>query len=334
MQIRDIVGRKKTSLREGVFDTLRAAATWEPGETFAQAKAKVKNDAGVQKVAKKAQAAWQSYEQQIRQYVSSLPPPQQKPAATTAGAKPQGPMPGRRVRVSYQAPNQTNPSFYFKTSTGWTNELNQPVTDPKSIQALDASAAKGGKEEPDPNYKEPGASQAKKTRGPRRRMEEQAAPGSALDAYQKRTDGRYEQALKAFVQKNLLSGMPYARLQNAQEIDQLIKTMSQPQNADPRVQAPLWQQLAMATAVAAVVPQSAGGAGPEPTGAEGGDNDQHTQSPRELVEPITQAMAKNQVDLAKPGAILRKDFTNGETAIRSTGNPNVDAMLLAMGFTL
>jgi hypothetical protein len=58
-----------------------------------------------------------------------------------------------------------------------------------------------------------------------------------------------------------------------------------------------------------------------------------SQSARELLEPVQQAMQQSQIDLAKPGQILRSKFNNNETAIRSTGNPNVDAMLLAMGFT-
>jgi hypothetical protein len=144
--------------------------------------------------------------------------------------------------------------------------------------------------------------------------------------------------LKGFVQQNLLAGLPYARLQNAQEIDQLIKTMSKPENADPKAQEPLWQQLALASAVSAIIPQSAGGTGPEPTAAAGAspDNttDQSAKSARELIEPVQQVMKQSQIDLSKPGQILRSKFNNNETAIRSTGNPNVDAMLLAMGFTL
>jgi hypothetical protein len=129
--------------------------------------------------------------------------------------------------------------------------------------------------------------------------------------------------------------MPYARLQNAQEIDQLINTMSRPENADPKVQAPLWQQLAQATAVAAIIPQSAGGAGPEPTvNKQGSEKNQQGQTAQELLEPVTQFMAQNKIDIKKPGQLLRSQFNNNETAIRSTGNPNVDAMLMAMGFTI
>lgn len=334
MQIRDIILNKRVAVKEGVFDTLKAAATWEPGETFAQAKAKVKNDAGVQKVAQKAQAAWQNYERQMQQYVATLPAPQARPSVTGDTTKSQGPTPGRRIKVSYQYAGQAVPSFYYKTSTGWTNELGKAVTDPKSIQALDALATKSGKEEPDPNYKEPGAEQTKKRRGSRRRMEEQATT-TALDAYKNRSDGKYEQALKGFVQQNLLAGMPYARLQNAQEIDQLINTMSKPENANPKTQTPLWQQLAQATAVAAIVPQSAGGAGPNPTdNKQGGEKNQQGQTAEELLEPVKQFMAQNNIDMTKPGQLLRSQFNNNEKAIGSTGNPNVDAMLMAMGFTI
>jgi hypothetical protein len=73
MQIREIITNKPIPVLEGVFDTLKAAATWEPGESFAQAKSRVKNDAGVAQVAKKAQAAWQSYEQQLQKSVAQQP---------------------------------------------------------------------------------------------------------------------------------------------------------------------------------------------------------------------------------------------------------------------
>ena len=111
--------------------------------------------------------------------------------------------------------------------------------------------------------------------------------------------------------------------------------MSKPENANPKTQAPLWQQLAQATAVAAIVPQSAGGAGPNPTdNKQGGEKNQQEQTAEELLEPVKQFMAQNNIDMTKPGQLLRSRFNNNEKAIGSTGNPNVDAMLMAMGFTI
>jgi len=338
MQIHELTtGSKKNPIAEGLWDTLKTTAAWKPGETFAQAKARVRNDSAVASIAKKAQSAWQAYEQQLQQYVAKLPPPQQ--AKTPPTTTPQGVAPGRRIQVPYQAPGQTTPSYYYKTSAGWTNELGQAVTDPKSIQGLEAAATKTGREQPDPNYVAPQDTTKKTTKKSSRSIKtvaEQVAPGSALDAYQKRTDGRYEQALKAFVQKNLLSGMPYSRLANAAEIDQIIKTMSQPQNADPGKQQPLWQTLALAAAVAQTMPQSAGGLAPN-SAADGGQQTGQDQSAQELVEPIKQGLVKNQISpdtLTKAGEIIIRDYANGERTIRSTGNPNVDALLLNMGFKI
>jgi hypothetical protein len=361
MQIRDIILKKQVAVNEGVFDTLKAAATWEPGETFAQAKAKVKNDAGVQAVAKKAQATWQSYEQQLQKSVA------QQAAVTPAPAKDSGTAPAKSAvpaGISKPAAPAPAPGSRIQTPTGavnkgtdgkWRTVAGEVITNPKDVQELERrskqqttlaaqnkqmSAASGIKEAA-PGTLSPGGiaiPTGAKTAAPLPTAGAPAVPApvvNPIEAYKNRTDGKYEQALKGFVQQNLLAGMPYARLQNAQEIDQLINTMSRPENADPKVQAPLWQQLAQATAVAAIIPQSAGGAGPEPTAnKQSNDTEKQTQSARELLEPVQQAMKQSQIDLSKPGQVLRSKFTNNETAIRSTGNPNVDAMLLAMGFTI
>jgi len=353
MQIRDIVLKKQVAVNEGVFDTLKAAATWEPGETFAQAKAKVKNDAGVQAVAKKAQAAWLGYEQQLQKSIA------QQPAVTAKPAVKPGATSGSAVGV---APTQSGSGVSVKTPAGnvvkgadgkWKSSTGE-ITNPADIQELERRAKKQATIAAQNKQMSPAS-------GIREAMTATTSPGgiaipagaktaapvatttpttpaqsiSPLNAYKNRTDGRYQQALKGFVQQNLLAGLPYARLQNAQEIDQLVNTMSKPENADPKIQAPLWQQLAQATAVAAIIPQSAGGAGPEPTtGTQDNTAEKQTQSARELLEPVQQAMKQSQIDLSKPGQVLRNKFTNNETAIRSTGNPNVDAMLLAMGFTI
>jgi hypothetical protein len=351
MQIRDVVGRKRRPVREGVFDTLKAAAEREPGETFAQAKARVKNDAGVQKVAKKAQAAWQNYEQQLQKSVAqqAVKPAAVKPAATAPGVPTAtaAPAPGSKI--------QTPGGAVTKGADGkWRTAAGELITNPRDVQELERrsktqatvaaqnkqmSAASGIKEAAAVTTSPGGIAipAGAKTATPQPTPAGPAAPAvSPVEAYKNRTDGRYEQALKGFVQQNLLAGLPYSRLQNAQEIDQLIKTMSKPENADPKTQEPLWQQLALASAVSAIIPQSAGGTGPEPTATAGPDTatDQSAKSARELIEPVQQVMKQSQIDLSKPGQVLRSKFNNGETAIRSTGNPNVDAMLLAMGFTL
>jgi hypothetical protein len=347
MQIHELTAKVKGPLSEALFDTLKAAANWEPGESFAQAKAKVKNDAGVQAVAKKAQAAWQSYEQQLQKSVAQQPATTFKPAAT---AKPNAGV--ATTPADSGVAVKTAAGYVVKSADGKWKSSTGEITDPADIQELERRAkqqatlaAQNKQMSPASGIREavtattsPGGiaiPAGAKTAAPVATAPTTPAQSvSPLDAYKNRTDGRYQQALKAFVQQNLLAGMPYARLQNAQEIDRLIRTMSQPQNATPQAQAPLWQQLALASAVAAVVPQSAGGAGPEPTGGQAPNDAEQSQSAQELVEPVQQAMQQSQIDLSKPGQVLRSKFNNNETAIRSTGNANVDAMLLAMGFTI
>lgn len=346
MQIYELTMQPNPVISEGLFDTLKAAADWEPGQSFAQAKAKVKNDAGVASVAKKAQAVWQSYEQQLQKSIAQQPATPVKPVAT---AKPAAvtPQPSSGVSVKTTAGNVVKGADgKWKSSTG-------EITNPADIQELERRAkqqatlaAQNKQMSPASGIREAAAATTSpggiaipagaKTATPIAPVTTPAPTQSTnpLNAYKNRTDGRYEQALKAFVQKNLLAGMPYSRLQNAREIDQLINTMSQPQYADPKAQAPLWQQLALAAAVAATVPQSAGGARPEPTVDKSDDiSSTSTQSARELIDPVQQVMQKNQFDLSKAGRVMI-NFNNNETAIRSTGNPGVDAMLLAMGFTI
>ena len=77
-----------------------------------------------------------------------------------------------------------------------------------------------------------------------------AAVSPALQAFRDRTDGKYEQYLKAFVQKNLLAGMGFKGLVNQQEITNAIKAIAAPANADPAKQRPLWNDLARAAALA------------------------------------------------------------------------------------
>jgi hypothetical protein len=349
MQIHELTARVKEPVSEALFDTLKAAANWEPGESFAQAKAKVKNDAGVAQVAKKAQAAWQSYEQQLQKSVAQQPASPVKPTTTAKPANTTATQPESGVSVKTAAGNVVKGTDgKWKSSTG-------EITDPADIQELERRAkqqatlaAQNKQMSPASGIREAvtattspggiaipaGAKTATPTPTPTTAPTTPAQSVSPLDAYRNRTDGRYQQALKAFVQQNLLAGMPYARLQNAQEIDRLIRAMSQPQNASPQAQTPLWQQLALASAVAAVVPQSAGGAGPEPTVGQAPDATAQSQSAQELLEPVRQAMEQSQIDIRKPGQVLRSKFNNNETAIRSTGNANVDAMLLAMGFTI
>ena len=134
MQIHELTSKSK--IKEGVFDTLKAAATWEPGETFAQAKAKVKNDAGVQAVAKKAQATWQSYERQLQKSVAqqaAKPAPTQAPAQGQQQVQKQTPAPGTRIQTPKGAVNKT-PDGQWKTEAG------EIITNPTDVAELERRA--------------------------------------------------------------------------------------------------------------------------------------------------------------------------------------------------
>jgi hypothetical protein len=77
-----------------------------------------------------------------------------------------------------------------------------------------------------------------------------AAVSPALAAFRDRSDGKYEQYLTAFVQKNLLAGMGFKGLVNQGEITNAIKAIAAPENADAAKQRPLWNDLVRACALA------------------------------------------------------------------------------------
>jgi hypothetical protein len=158
----------------------------------------------------------------------------------------------------------------------------------------------------------------------------------------------YENALKAFVQKNMLSGMQYSRLQNASQIDGLIKKLVDPANDSSSAQTDLWNKLTLAASVAQHAPAggAAGGqqAGAGATAAPGGQQQAQPagqqqaaasgETAEELQGTIAQALSGlGQDKNAKTvGQLVRKNFTNNAADISSTGVPAVDAMLINMGF--
>lgn len=145
----------------------------------------------------------------------------------------------------------------------------------------------------------------------------------------------WEQALKAFVQKNMLSGMQYSRLQNAQQIDGLIKQIVDPANDTATAQKDLWNQLVLASSVAQHAPAQAAGSQPasdgtsQATPAASGTEDANTL--KDAIQPILKQMGQDK-NVATIGAAIRKGFTNNSDQINSTGVPAVDAMLMTMGF--
>ena len=155
----------------------------------------------------------------------------------------------------------------------------------------------------------------------------------------------YENALKAFVQKNMLAGMQYSRLQNANQIDDIISKMVDPANDSTAAQKDLWNKLTLASSVAQHAPasgakpqpgqQPAGGQSASATAAPGGQQQAASgETAEELQGTIAQALSGlGQDKNAKTvGQLVRKNFTNNATDIGSTGVPAVDALLMNMGF--
>jgi hypothetical protein len=145
----------------------------------------------------------------------------------------------------------------------------------------------------------------------------------------------YEQALKAFVQKNMLAGFQYSRLQNVQQIDDLIKKIVDPANDTDAAQRDLWNKLTLAAGVAQHNAAQAGGTqstadGEKSTGAArtGGG----TETADELKSTIAQTLDKSLQAVKSAGALVRQKHTDNNDSIRSTGVPAVDALLLNMGF--
>lgn len=163
------------------------------------------------------------------------------------------------------------------------------------------------------------------------------------DTFDKRQDGKYEDALRAFIQKNLFAGLPYSRLTNLQEIenivDELVKPL--PPGSSLKSQGNLWAKLAQTAAVSQVVAQAT--PAKNPTGPQGVTNPtakQATQQPTGndpaiLMAQVVTALGQAGVQkgsLPAMGKVATAFDPNQTTTLTSTGNVGVDAMLLAMGF--
>ena len=142
----------------------------------------------------------------------------------------------------------------------------------------------------------------------------------------------YEQALKAFVQKNLLSGMQYSRLQNAQQFDDLVKQIVDPANDSASAQKDLWNKITLAASVAQQNPASAGGGATTPAGGGQKQASGNGETAEELQSTIAQTLDKSLQAVKSAGALVRQKHTDNNDSIRSTGVPAVDALLLNMGF--
>jgi hypothetical protein len=163
------------------------------------------------------------------------------------------------------------------------------------------------------------------------------------DTFDDRRDGKYEDALRAFIQKNLFTGLPYARLTNLSEIetiiDELIKPL--PPGSTLNSQGNLWAKLAQTAAVSQIVAQATPLV--PPTGPKGitNPNAKQVAQPKvgddpEILKPqVIAALERAGIQkgsLPTMGKVATAFDPNQTTTLASTGNVGVDAMLLAMGF--
>jgi hypothetical protein len=233
------------------------------------------------------------------------------PPAATAPAKPNyGTQTGAGAKVTYNqptkvsAPNPTQPANAVGANTPGVT-----VTTPGTVASTapgQTITVGGQKLKPGtPEYEKLANAPIKETN--RNALKELQAPAAAvspaLAAFRDRTDGKYESYLRAFVQKNLLAGMGSRELVNSAEIDQAIKEISKPENADPAKQRPLWNDLVRAAALAAPAARSLTdrtGKGTAPgdqkpgAGSAAGDQKPGEEKPGEE-KPVTPTMTKDQI---------------------------------------
>lgn len=164
-------------------------------------------------------------------------------------------------------------------------------------------------------------------------VKEGITPGTLLPSY--------EQALKAFVQKNLLSGTQYNRLQNAQDIDKIIKDIVDPTNDTSVAQEALWDKLVLAASVAQHDPgqyspaaQTAAPAAATTTATQG-QAQQPTAANNTTASTLNQIMTGigvtvNPQQLKMLGQAMQQD--SGINEIHGNGDPVLAQLLTQMGY--
>jgi hypothetical protein len=253
------------------------------------------------------------------------------PAATAATppAKPNyGAQTGAGAKVTYNQPTKvSSPNPTQPANAVGANTPGVTVTTPGTVASTapgQTITIGGQKLKPGtPEYEKLANAPIKETN--RNALKELQAPAAAvspaLAAFRDRTDGKYESYLRAFVQKNLLAGMGSRELVNSAEIDQAIKEISKPENADPAKQRPLWNDLVRAAALAAPAARSLNdrtGKGTAPgdqkpgTGSVAGDQKPGEEKPGEekaaaptmTKDQISQWISRNSEDQAALSALL------------------------------
>jgi len=143
-----------------------------------------------------------------------------------------------------------------------------------------------------------------------------------------------ETNLRAWVQKNLLGNLAYQydQLTNKNEIEDMIKSIADPRNADAGKQTQLWTQLVKTLGVA----QVSGGAGAQPgakgrKGVPGGGGLAPAANPGQVAAAI-QASGITPASYQNMATVLQN--VAASKTIGSTNNPGMDAFLKSLGFTV
>lgn len=172
------------------------------------------------------------------------------------------------------------------------------------------------------------------------RLRDSVKDPAKLTAFDNRTDGTFEKALLAFTQKNLLGGAYLPNLTNKDEILELVKEISAP-GVTPEQEKELFAQLVtqgtlaqnIATGTGSQAQSAGGSTGNQLTTGQQTGSDAHSMVAgiqQVLASPAGGQISPNQ--LRHIGTVVTSGFA-GTPTINSTGNPGVDALLLAMGFT-
>jgi hypothetical protein len=301
------------------------SAIASPFKDIAQGYRSVRQDQKVSALADKAFRVWQNYVAQVEQSIAkqpatapaktppgttdsagaatkdvaasgaTTPPANGATATTTTTAKPNyGTQTGAGAKVTYKQPTGV-PNPLAKTTQATSPNMMQPPAKPP---ATVASTAPGQTITVGGQKLKPGTKEydqiAKAT------LKELQAPGEAvspaLAAFRARTDGKYEAYLRAFVQKNLLAGLGFRGLVNQDEIDNAIKAIAAPANADPAKQRPLWNDLARATSLA--VPSAGALTGRDPKASKDPTAPATTEPDNDAgatTEPAKPTMTKDQI---------------------------------------
>lgn len=142
-----------------------------------------------------------------------------------------------------------------------------------------------------------------------------------------------ETNLRAWIQKNLLGNLAYQydQLTNKNEIEDMIKSIADPRNADVGKQTQLWTQLVKTLGVAQVGGGAAAGTAPKGRKVAPGGGLAPVANPGDIAKAI-QASGVTPAVYQNMATVLQN--VAASKTIGGTGNAGVDAFLKSLGFTV